>query len=615
MSIRSILRKLVLVVLMSGCAVTAEAQVNDSYEHAMNSGWKQLQRRNFEHALYDFKEARDVHASEGQQAAEAQLGIGECYLNWIRYDHSQEKYVMDALTSERAIAAFRAVSAKDKATPEQGTRALLGLGKCYLALGKTSQVKSVLTKALQVKEASVKTRAQVSELLTSLEQDASAHTRLPVPDLIAAYAGVYPESASNDSGKPFFTQDALGGTLSRDHQSRAMYYEGRYRRTYIAYLDHHFMARVTYYDHDKKVWARRPEVVDQCQDSNGFKDGHNSPNIFISRDGTIHLFYGTHGGVLKYARSEDPESIKSFQIGMRIGRKITYPYLCQRSNGELLMFYRRSGPRGGYYHGHLALRRSSDNGTTWSDIHVLLQVEGSAKLAHNAVLYNPKRKRIQVMPMVKSASGWNSYFFEYDPDTGHIFTINGTDLGTITTEKALEEAGGRLLGGNLDNICLGDDGLVYMVGRDKDNRKYFGNWDGTSFTSQYPEKGILSGDYLSPIVLPNGEIRVYGLRDHAGSGLALNLWTTRDKGKTWSDVKVQLDASKIGHPLKFINLVMGYNGTGPILLASEPVGSLPSTWQRTRENHYDNSGRRDRRLYALDGDGKLLRRVSPFKTY
>ncbi|MCF6310859.1 MAG: hypothetical protein L3J39_00255 [Verrucomicrobiales bacterium] len=47
----------------------------------------------------------------------------------------------------------------------------------------------------------------------------------------------------------------------------------------------------------------------------------------------------------------------------------------------------------------------------------------------------------------------------------------------------------------------------------------------------------------------------------------------------------------------------------------QTMNNRVSTWQGTRENHYDNPSRRDRRLYALDEDGKLLRSVSPFKPY
>ena len=42
-----------------------------------------------------------------------------------------------------------------------------------------------------------------------------------------------------------FAWDSLGGTLARDHQSRAMYYAGEHQRTYVAYMDHSFYARIT----------------------------------------------------------------------------------------------------------------------------------------------------------------------------------------------------------------------------------------------------------------------------------------------------------------------------------------------------------------------------------
>jgi len=425
------------------CAAFAGAQVNDAYEHALNGGRKRLARRIFNHALFDFNEALTVHAENEQEKAKARLGVGDCYRLWTHYDHARERYVMMPKNCEKARDAYGEVLQMHGATGPQRSRAQLNIGLCLSMEGKIWRAVRAFRKVLKVDDAAPGDIAGAQRQLRICLQDSrDGATTVPEPDLAAAYRGVRPESTSGEGGDTFFTHDALGGTLARDHQSRAMFYAGKHRRTYVAYLDHHFMARVTYYDHDTKSWAWRPEVVDQCQDSYCFKDGHNAPNIFVSRDGTIHLFYGSHGSVLKYARSVDPECIKQFQIGMRIGRRVTYPYLCQRKNGELLLFYRRSGPRGGYYHGHLALRRSSDNGNTWSDIHVLLRVEGGTKLCNNAVVYNAARDRVHIMPTVKSTSGWNSYYLEYDPESSRLFSMDGTDLGTLTTEEVLGQTGG-----------------------------------------------------------------------------------------------------------------------------------------------------------------------------
>ena len=41
-----------------------------------------------------------------------------------------------------------------------------------------------------------------------------------------------------------FADDSLCGTLARDHDGRAVYFEGKHRRTYVAYMDDKFDAHV-----------------------------------------------------------------------------------------------------------------------------------------------------------------------------------------------------------------------------------------------------------------------------------------------------------------------------------------------------------------------------------
>ena len=99
-----------------------------------------------------------------------------------------------------------------------------------------------------------------------------------------------------EDGPQHFAQDVLAGTLARDHQTRAIFHAGKHRRTYVAYLDDAFDARVTFYDHDTARWAE-PVRVDTCiaetGGAKGVKDGHNSPNIWVTQAGTILLFYGS----------------------------------------------------------------------------------------------------------------------------------------------------------------------------------------------------------------------------------------------------------------------------------------------------------------------------------
>lgn len=80
--------------------------------------------------------------------------------------------------------------------------------------------------------------------------------------LLASAVFLLNDSATGESRH--FAWDSLGGTLARDHQSRAMHYEGEHKRTYVVYMDHGFYARITYYDHDEKKWVSPPVLLDDC---------------------------------------------------------------------------------------------------------------------------------------------------------------------------------------------------------------------------------------------------------------------------------------------------------------------------------------------------------------
>ncbi len=134
----------------------------------------------------------------------------------------------------------------------------------------------------------------------------------------------------------YFADNCLHGALSWNNPpSQAIFHSGQYDRTYVAYLGDDFYAYVTYYDHDAKQWAE-PVKVDDCVHN----DGHNAPEILITRDGHIHLFYGTHNSPIKYARNLYPEDITRWRIGKMIGDRVTYPRPLQVNNGDLLCFCR-----------------------------------------------------------------------------------------------------------------------------------------------------------------------------------------------------------------------------------------------------------------------------------
>ena len=430
------------------------------------------------------------------------------------------------------------------------------------------------------------------------------------------------------ANSPCFADNALGGTLARDHQSRAMTHTGRHRRTYVAYMDHDFDARIVFFDHDEDRWSDAARIG-TTQVEGHPPDGHNVPNLFVSRDGTVHLFYGSHGTPFRYARSEEPEEIDRWELGEHIGERTTYPFVVERTNGELLLFYRHGGAQ---IDSPLVFQRSRDGGASWEDRVEVVRFGAPSSVKIHNVLYDPARDRVHFslhdrtnVPEPALPSAFPAYYCAYDPTEGRVIGMNGDDLGPVADRQALIESHCRMAlfelvdpdqnaMGSMD-LCL-HDGQPLFVFNDQQDRLFFGCWDGKQ-VARYeipPERlhGALAGS-LSPVTSDGRGIQIYGiaLTDPATSfrGGDLFVWTSEDGGQAWDDGTCLIDRKELGHGLDTINLVMGYGGSGPFMLLSEPTGPWPEGLERTPQNHYANPSRRNRRLYAADIDGRFFPRA------
>jgi hypothetical protein len=409
-----------------------------------------------------------------------------------------------------------------------------------------------------------------------------------------------------------FVEDALGGTLARDHQSRAMFFSGRHARTYVAYMDHHFNARITCYDHESAEWAF-PTRLDTCI-RDRYPDGHNVPNLFVTQDGFLHVFYGAHNHSFQYARSREPENIEAWETGMRVGKKGTYPYFARTRGGELLVFY-RYGPTGGYNNPFLAVQHSSDAGRTWGELQELATFEEGCKLYGNNALYDPCRERVHLILNVPveferrlESRAWKQYYCQYEPDGGGLFSITGEPLEPVATEEDFRRNNGRLGGREIVDMFLHGRTLFFLFRAGKDRLK-LGRWDGADIECNEIPARLMEGgipDQLSPCTEDGEIIDLYGIHSEGPDAGDLMRWRSEDGGGTWQGPECMLRQPVAGNPLQTPNLVMGYESCGPKLLVGERPGEWPRDVERTPENHYDNPRRRDKRLYALTTDGRVV---------
>ena len=428
--------------------------------------------------------------------------------------------------------------------------------------------------------------------------------------------------------KPFVS-DVSYGSLSHSNQCHAIYFAGKRRRTYVTYMNHDFDACLTYYDHDTKRWAKRV-AVDDCLGPNKYKDGHNNPISRVTSDGYVHLFYGCHGSPAKYARSAAPESIAKWQTGARVGRNVTYMFTAELAGGELLLFYRSSG--GKRFHAPFVVRRSADGGKSWIDRQVVLDF-GKGVARPSYIFYDKARNRIHlsVANLLYHGGGvGNAYYVQYDVKTGHVYALNGKDLGRTATKEELIANHSRIAGRNTPKSkgygnarpCV-HEGTPYFILTDRHGREplYFARWDGRKLARTLipPEK--IGGKLIGSRALHTTDgktFRMYGFcvttpskKDKGGD---LKVWTSRDGGRTWDSGKTLADRRMLGHGLQQLELVRNYPGDGPFLIVSEAYKATPKGFKLTpaekrrarSSGHYDNPMRANTRFYALDVDGKFI---------
>lgn len=434
---------------------------------------------------------------------------------------------------------------------------------------------------------------------------------LPVLGLLLALP------ASGEGGH--FAWDSIGGTLARDHQSRAIFHEGKHRRTYVAFMDHSFFARITYYDHDTEEWLDPPVLLDDCirpdnRFNRAYKDGHNVPNLFITSDGTIHVFYGAHGTEFRYARTKDPENIQpgNWELDRRVGDNGTYPFFAEPRPGELHVYYRYA-PEGGYKNPFLGLQTTADGGDTWSGIQKLANFPDACKIYRGA--WDPASDRVHLLIHPRGPLGGRpgAVHCLYAPESGKLLSLTGAELGPLGTVETFQGNMPKIFEGTVDFVL--HDGTPYFLYEEPESGFHFGYWADGAWVDFPDTKERFKGLDRRPILhtADGRHFRVYGITDWRTDnkrvyGGDITLWESKDGGKTWSPGRIVADRKDFGHGFQELNKVMRYAGDGPLFIAAEPTGAWPEGWEKTQFTHYDNPSRRDKKLYAFDADGNVIPR-------
>ncbi len=155
---------------------------------------------------------------------------------------------------------------------------------------------------------------------------------------------------------------------------RAICHAGNREATYCCYLGGPSGRDIVVgaYDHD------RESLESTVVESEFSADDHTNPSLALRKDGRLLVFWGGHNGdSIRYTVSCEPESVAGFGPPRRLeGESVTYPNPIRSPDGDsLLLVYRdrvhtrdATDDEYGYMgDGNCYLRRSTDEGATWSD--------------------------------------------------------------------------------------------------------------------------------------------------------------------------------------------------------------------------------------------------------
>lgn len=317
-------------------------------------------------------------------------------------------------------------------------------------------------------------------------------------------------------------------------------------RTYVAYLGLERDLYVTYYDHQAGTVATPVEVATYPIADD---DNHGGPAVAVDLDGHVHVVWGSHNSGHQHSRTDSPHDITAWST-QSLTTAGTYPSIAvDPSTGDLYVVDRSGSGHGSSFPAHefAGLRKSTDNGATWSAAAAIIDTTGSPESASDVYFggcrFGDDGRLHMCWTVARGASHGgdrtNVYHAAYDPDDGRCYTADGTDLGTVVTwaehSDCLAATRSPLFAVQL---TLNGDRIHLAYGQDDAGTAtdhFVATWDGASWSES--DTGV-SGPYFGKEMIwvhSDGSLR--GLFPTTnGSFGDLVVYGSDDDGATWFEI-------------------------------------------------------------------------------
>ncbi|WP_046755765.1 BNR-4 repeat-containing protein [Kordia jejudonensis] len=361
------------------------------------------------------------------------------------------------------------------------------------------------------------------------------------------------------------------GVWSWFSDPRAVYYEGKYKRTYAGWIDNYGDVHIGFYDHDTKKVASTV-IYDNLE-----IDDHDNPSILFDDDGRLLVFFNTHlqdDRPLFMRTSTNPEDIRDWSPikelylndtekyrNSTINRHTyTNPVRLSKENGKLYIFWRGIDLKPSY-------SVSTDNGKTWSKGTILFIPDETETLkSPYTKVYSDGNSKIHFTftdghPTKEKKNGL--YYMYYE--NGAFYKANGTKIKTISQLPILQEEldvifeSDTVKSWNWDiaEDANGSPIVTYVKFPKKDQHVYsyatfatneWKSYDLTEVNGWFPETrpNIAEPEphYAGGIVIDHENPNTVYLSVKRNGIFEIEQWTSQNKGKSWNVKEITKNSTK-----------------------------------------------------------------------
>ncbi len=363
----------------------------------------------------------------------------------------------------------------------------------------------------------------------------------------------------------------FNGIWSWFSDPRAVYYEGKYKRTYAGWIDNYGDVHIGYYDHDTKKIASTV-IYDNLE-----IDDHDNPSILFDDKGRLLVFFNTHlqdERPLFMRTSEKPEDIEDWLPIKELYlnddsrytdtqvRRHTYtnPVRLSKEAGKIYLFWRGIDLKPSF-------SISTDNGETWSKGEILFMPEEQKELkAPYTKVYSDGGSKIHFTftdghPTKEKKNGL--YYMYYE--NGAFYKANGAKIKDITQlpisqdELDVVYQSDSIKSWNWDiaQDAKGNPIVTYAKFLDENTHIYayasftnnkWKNYDLITVDGGFPETRYDTKEpephYTGGIVIDHETPNTIYLSVKRGDFFEIEQWTTKNNGKSWKVKKITENSTK-----------------------------------------------------------------------